>query len=171
MRMMTTSARVRVLSYITVWIGILAPVVFAFNSQHHRNVTREVLQEATLTRTIDGHTLRFQPQAINEIIKANVDQDDGVLRCGFGLSPGGPFADSSNHFDSEDLNAASTRARTRLNDAVKALMRPSPDGASARRLLGQVLHGAQDYYAHSNWVETQSGTDNRLAVSSFPPSL
>jgi von Willebrand factor A domain-containing protein 7 len=144
-----------------------APALSGFNSTNHINITREVLGEITLTRTIDGHILRFQPQAIQEIIKADVDQDDGVMRCALGMSPGGAFADSSNHFDSEDLSGASERARTRLNDAVKALLRPSPDGTNARRLLGQVLHGVQDYYAHSNWVETQSGTDNRLAVSTF----
>jgi von Willebrand factor A domain-containing protein 7 len=165
MRILMTSARFKRLALIGAWMVLLAPAISGFKSNHHENITREVLGE--VTRVIDGHTLKFQPQAVKEIVKANVDQDEGAVRCGFGFSPGGPFADSANHFDSEDLNNASSRARTRFDDAVKALMRPSPDGGSARRMLGQVLHGAQDYYAHSNWVETQSGTDSRLSVSTF----
>jgi hypothetical protein len=48
-------------------------------------------------------------------------------------------------------------------------MKPNPDGREARRLLGQVLHGAQDYYAHTNWVDTNifGVPDGRLALESF----
>jgi hypothetical protein len=77
--MTTTSALGRVLVCVTAWIGILTPAMFAFKSEHHRNVTREVLEEATLTRTINGHTLRFQRVAIDEIILNNINQDNGAI--------------------------------------------------------------------------------------------
>jgi hypothetical protein len=166
MRMTTTTARLQVFIYITAWIGILTPAVLAFKSKHHWDVTTEVLQEATLFRTINGHLLRFQRGAIIEIGNADVDQDDGVAsKCLLGI--GGPFSDSSNHFDSEDFLDASTKVVDRLDNAARALIRPTPNGASARRSLGQLLHGVQDYYAHSNWVETMPGTDDRLGTLSF----
>lgn len=149
MRMTTTTARLQVFVFITAWIGILTPAVLAFKSKHHWDVTTEVLQEATLFRTINGHLLRFQPGAIIEIGNADVDQDDGIAsKCLLGI--GGPFSDSSNHFDSEELLDASTKVVTRVNDAAKVLMWPTPNGSGARRRLGQALHGIQDYYAHSN---------------------
>lgn len=164
----TTMTAFWVFVHITAWIGILTPAVFAFKSQYHGGITREVLREPALTRTIAGHVLRFQRAAIQQIVLSDIDQDEGALRCSVFMEPGGAFADSSNHFVSEDFNTASKRARDRFNDAVQALMKPSPDGRTARRNLGWVLHGAQDYYSHSNWIDLNPGTtDARLAVSLF----
>lgn len=139
----------------------------AFISKHHKTITDVALRDTALTRTINGHLLRFSRGAINEIIKANVDQDAGLIPCALGRSPSAPFGDSANHFDSEGLNVASQRVMERLDEANKALRRSPPQGSEARRYLGQVLHAIQDYYAHSNWVETQTGLDSRLGTSSF----
>src|SRR5215468_10824038 len=107
MQILMTSVRLKRLALIGAWMVLLAPAIAGFKPKHHEDITSEVLGESGLTRVIDGHTLKFQPQAIKEIINANVHQDDGAVRFGFGFSPGGPFADPGNHFDSEELNNAS----------------------------------------------------------------
>jgi hypothetical protein len=168
-----TSAQGRMLALPIAAIVLLAPTLSAFIPSQHFVVTLEVLAGIpAITRTIEGHTLRFSPDAIQQIVSANTGQDLGAVRCIFSgglLGPGGPFADSSNHFDDENLTEASQLAIDRLEDARKALLRPSPQGWTARRLLGQVLHAAQDYYAHSNWIETASGPDGRLGTGVIGP--
>jgi hypothetical protein len=142
----------------------------AFNPAHHENITREVL--ADVSRTIEGHVLRFSDKAIDEIVRANTGQDDGWASCfnPFVRAPGGPFVDSRNHFDSENLADASSLLRDRLDEARGMLRASHPEGAEARKRLGAVLHAAQDYYAHSNWAERHTAdVDNRLAVVSFGP--
>jgi hypothetical protein len=146
-------------------VVLAAPSLLAFKTRIHADVTREALGE--ITRSIDGHLLRFQPAAIEEIVSANLRQDQGaIVPCFFtatALDPGGAFAVSGNHFDSEQLSEGSLMAIGRLNAAKTALKRSPSEGSSARRFLGRVLHAVQDYYAHSNWVERGLAIpDNRL---------
>jgi hypothetical protein len=77
--------------HITAWIGILTPAVFAFKTEHHGKITREVLRDPALTRFIGGHNLTFQNTAINQIIFANQGQDGGVASCALNINPGPPF--------------------------------------------------------------------------------
>jgi hypothetical protein len=96
----TTMTAFWVFVHITAWIGILTPALFAFKTEHHGKITREVLREEGLTRYIGGHTLKFQNVAINQIIFANQGQDSGLAPCLFHRDPSPPFKDSANHFDS-----------------------------------------------------------------------
>lgn len=160
-----SSSRGRLFLAVLAALVLLAPgLPTAFEPRYHTDITREVLGETGMTRTIQGHVLRFSPSAVREIIRADVDQDNGFIQCVLGL-PSGPFADSANHFDSEALTAASGRLVGRLQSAAAQLTKTRPDGAEARKSLGQILHGVQDYYAHTNWVDTQSGPDARLGSS------
>jgi uncharacterized protein YhfF len=148
---------------------LLSPSLLAFYPKHHDSITRDVLKD--VTRTIEGHTLRFSRAAIDEIVAANMNQDDGFFPSCPISPPRTPFADSRNHFDGERLADAASLMRDRLNEAREKLKVPSPNGPEARKLLGQVLHAAQDYYAHSNWVERghNGKPDERLGKVSFGP--
>lgn len=147
-------------------ISLSPPPLSAFKPQHHDALTRNALRD--ITRTIDGHTLRFSARAIQQIVDDNKKQDDGWCVPLFGLfSPSPPFSISANHFDGEELNAASALLKRRIDEARTRLRQTRADGEGARRLLGQALHATQDYYAHSNRAESGGGVDNRLGVNTF----
>ena len=144
------------------WIFLSVSPTQAFKPRYHGDFTRQVLGE--ISRTIEGHTLRFSPRAISQIVDNNRNQDDGWCLTG---SPSPPFSVSANHFDGEELNAGSALVRKRLDDVRSLLTQTRADGEGARRLLGQALHGVQDYYAHSNRAESAGTADDRLGVSTF----
>ncbi len=62
---------------------------------------------------------------------------------------------SSAHFDCEDFSGG----QERLRQQIVAIIARLNDGkiSKAREALGQALHTVQDFYSHSNWVETRGG--------------
>lgn len=98
-------------------------------------------------------SFKFVGKTIADISEANYDSDS--------LFSG--FWDPSIHFDSEGLKLCSDRVKslkTKILDALDA-----PDGAKARKFLGQAIHTIQDFYAHSNWLElTQSFPSDRSGI-------
>ncbi|OLC81893.1 MAG: hypothetical protein AUH72_08220 [Acidobacteria bacterium 13_1_40CM_4_65_8] len=86
------------------WILLSVQPSLAFKPRYHGDFTRQVLGD--ITRTIEGHTLRFTARAIEQIITNNQNQDDGWCLVG---SPSPPFSVSANHFDGEDLSGGSSR--------------------------------------------------------------
>src|SRR2546427_6325080 len=144
------------------WIFLSGPPSLASKPRSHGDITRQILRG--VSRTIDGHTLRFTSRAIDQIVENNTNQDNGWCMTG---SPSPPFSVSGNHFDGEDLQGGSSLLVQRINDARSRLTQSRADGEGARRLLGQALHGVQDYYAHSNRAESGGGSDDRLGVSTF----
>lgn len=95
--------------------------------------------EATLN---DGTKIPFSDRAIDEIVAANVETDD--LQ--------GP-EHAYLHFDDESFESASSTLVADRLGLIRDLSSSRPDGASARRTLGRMLHSLQDFYAHSNHVE------------------
>src|SRR5262245_5125983 len=117
------------------WIVCSVPPLFAFKPRFHEEFTRNALRD--ITRTIDGHTLKFTARAIQQIVDNNKNQDDGW--CLPGGTPSPPFSNSDNHFDGEELSAASALLKRRVDDAKARLLQTRADGEGARRLLGQAL--------------------------------
>ena len=68
------------------WIFLSVSPTQAFKPRYHGDFTRQVLGE--ISRTIEGHTLRFSPRAISQIVDNNRNQDDGWCLTG---SPSPPF--------------------------------------------------------------------------------
>jgi hypothetical protein len=149
------------------WILLAVPPLLAFKPRYHDEFTRRALRD--ITRTIDGHTLRFTARAIQQIVDNNKNQDDGWCLPPFG-SPSPPFSISANHFDGEELSAGSSLLVQRLRDAQTRLRQSRADGEGARRLLGQALHATQDYYAHSNRAEMGLGVENQMVSIGMSPS-
>ncbi|KAK6331836.1 hypothetical protein TWF718_002377 [Orbilia javanica] len=87
--------------------------------------------------------------AVNEIAEANAlvddDQENGEL-----------------HFDGESFQLGQERL-VKLSDQAVALANAG-DYIGARKSIGMALHTLQDFYAHSNWVESlvQKGAANQI---------
>jgi hypothetical protein len=61
----------------------------------------------------------------------------------------------ADHFDAEYIRQGSDKLFAARQEIVRALQ--AGRAVAARKLLGGALHGIQDFYAHSNWVELQYG--------------
>ncbi len=101
--------------------------------------------------------------AIQEIVTAN------------GFTDLWEVLSSSAHFDCEDFSGG----QKRLGQQIVAIIDSLNKGkiSKAREALGQALHAVQDFYSHSNWVETRGGIyedlgrAGRLTVASGPTCL
>jgi len=106
---------------------------------------------AAITRRALGET--FSPRALEVIVAANVGQD--------ALS--GQVGHDEFHFD----NNAFERSRAYI-EAQRGLIRPALEGGdaeSARRAFGRLTHAAQDFYAHSNYIDLwRSSRPDRATV-------
>ena len=88
-----------------------------------------------------GHA-KFTARAIQQIVDNNKNRTTaGARRSGH---PSPPFSISENHFDGEELQAASPLLKQRIDNAKTRLLQTRADGEGARRLLGQALHATQD---------------------------
>jgi len=61
-------------------------------------------------------------------------------------------SDSAAHFDSENFSGGQSRLERKLQEIQRAML--AGNVYEAREALGQALHTIQDFYSHSNWVET-----------------
>jgi hypothetical protein len=61
----------------------------------------------------------------------------------------------SAHFDSEEFPGGQKRLHGKIVDIIASLNKGRI--SKAREALGQALHTVQDFYSHSNWVETRGG--------------
>lgn len=97
--------------------------------RYHRLITERAL--ATV----------FGPQALEEIIAANLHQDHLLT---------GQIGHPEFHFDENAFAASLAYIETQRGRVGEALSagRPRP----ARRAFGRLIHAAQDFYAHSNYV-------------------
>ena len=94
---------------------------------------------ADITRRALGQT--FSPHALDVVIAANLGQD--------ALS--GQLGHDEFHFD----NNAFDKSRAYIKEQ-RALIRPAlerGDVDAARRAFGRLTHTAQDFYAHTNYVD------------------
>ncbi len=85
----------------------------------------------------------FEPAALQQVIAANVHQDDLINLVG---------ATPHIHFDAEGFAAASIYIEAEHRRIVMQAPK-SEAGPAMRTALGRLLHTAQDFYAHSNYVD------------------
>jgi hypothetical protein len=85
------------------------------------------------------HQTRAMRTAIEETAQANAQVDEDQTN-GF------------KHFDGESFAPGKQRLVTLFDGAVLSLR--AGDAQGARRQLGQALHTLQDFYSHSNWLES-----------------
>jgi hypothetical protein len=93
---------------------------------------------AILRRALEGV---FTPQALNSIVASNVWMD----------APWNQLGRDELHFDNNAFDRSSSYIA-----GQRALIRPALEGGRRRRAwqaFGRLTHTAQDFYAHSNYVE------------------
>lgn len=165
--------RGRVLVLAAVALGLLLPSfptsVEAFKlSGHggHPEITRRSLER--VRASVGVNLLTFSERAIEDVISQNEDVDDNSFGGTIPLT-------ASWHFDDEQLSAGTRRIVDKRREIIAELSQSTPDGEDAREALGEALHGIQDFYAHSNWVELKERglaptVDFGRTVLSDPPA-
>jgi hypothetical protein len=113
--------------------------VFGGTGVTHEDMTEQAMTELGAEFFGTPHQTRAMKSAIEETSKANAEVDEDQTN-GF------------KHFDGESFAAGKQRLVT-LFDGVLLSLRAG-DGQGARRQLGQALHTLQDFYSHSNWLES-----------------
>ena len=128
-------------------LALLQNNALAFGGDAHNALTAKLLRE-----------LGFSDSAASQIGAANEFIDNKE-------------ADSSpTHFDSESFEAGSALIRTRLHGAAVYLA--NGDVKNARAVFGYLTHTAQDFYAHTNYVEYMPGkTIDLLRLTNPSPAV
>lgn len=118
-----------------------------FTSGNHEFITTQGLIWTGLSK-----------DAIDRIVKANVNQDNGLV------TNSGPFADPLNHGDKDKIAETIQRIEDRY-----ALLRAAKTPEEAMELFGKILHGIQDLYAHTTYIEEMDRKCNgRSKVGTIP---
>lgn len=124
----------------------------AFKIPIHNKITEAALKE-----------LDFSGSALHEILSAGacIDVGPAIAEDDEYCLPNNPFAEkrawieaqgaTPNHFDDESIPAGVVQL-AKLREKIVELALTGKD-LQARKWLGMALHGIQDFYAHTNWVE------------------
>lgn len=110
-----------------------ATKVNAFEWSLHRSLTARALAP-----------LGFSGSAIDEIADANVSIDRHESN------------NPASHADNEAFEATSALLKSRLQITATAIL--NGDVNKARSTFGYIAHAVQDFYAHTNYVESMPGT-------------
>lgn len=94
--------------------------------------------------SIDALADNFSVKALNEIIKANVNQDSII----------GQLFHQEYHYDNNKITQADRYIEKQKHICLKAIERSSI--ISARKAFGKLIHTSQDFYAHSNYARLYS---------------
>lgn len=130
--------RLAVLVCVDIVYLLLSPMpVGGFLVSLHLEITEKAL--SSMVRVVNGAEVRFSAGAIRQINRANA-----LVDLVGAMNP-------SNHFLNELFEEASSRL---VNQRKKAVDTATRSRYRARRALGSALHTVQDYYAHSNHIET-----------------
>jgi hypothetical protein len=80
----------------------------------------------------------LKPQILNEIVKGNLDEDDGY-----------DSTVAANHFDACRFDDSVTNIDNKFKSLVNSKISPTRGAWT----FGELLHPVQDFYSHSNFVE------------------
>lgn len=114
----------------------------------HKDMTKQAVKELDQEFFSTPKLTKSMKKAIEEIWMANaeVDQDQNH---------------SAKHFDGENFNGGKARVAALEQAVISALQ--AEDATGARQSLGQALHTIQDFYAHSDYVESgNSGANSAI---------
>lgn len=99
--------------------------------QYHRSITRIALAP------------RFSETALGEIVAANLAQDALIYQLG---------TRAHYHFDNNGIAEGLSYIED-LHRTIGALAEEASGGQAQRVAFGRLCHAAQDFYAHSNYVD------------------
>jgi hypothetical protein len=144
------------------WVGPAA---------HHQDYTKAAIG-APSSFTFAGQSYRFSQKAIDAINLANAQVDQESVY---------PY-NAADHFDGQQFVLGVKQLALTRKELVKALTPPvsldtqAPGSqAYAWQLLGFMLHGIQDFYAHSTWIEDGNIESTSIVhfgvLTANPPNL
>jgi hypothetical protein len=128
--------------------------VFPDDGSGHQTITRDALSRVQASILPVGHN-SFESVARQAIVSANKDTDNKRVQ------PYSPV----HHFDNEEFRKAANHLIRLRSQIVLALMRG--DQARAWNRLGMALHGIQDFYAHSTWIERRGNANTAAHYDLF----
>ena len=124
--------------------GMSASAFKPTSEQGHVGIVRDAL--STIERKLTtGETIKFSKRAIDQVRDATAGVDEI-------FSGRGEFNVPTAHCDDELLPECTQRLITIKGTVVTRSK--AKDGEEARAQLGRALHTLQDFYAHSNWVNS-----------------
>ena len=100
-------------------------------TQYHRSITRTAL------------ATHFSEAALGEIVAANLAQDAWIYQLG---------TKAHYHFDNNGIAGGLSYIED-LHRTIAALAVEASGGQAQRVAFGRLCHAAQDFYAHSNYVD------------------
>ena len=113
--------------------------------EYHRRITLQALAE------------HVSPAALEAIVAANLAQD--ALRFQFGHD--------HYHYDNNSFAASDAYIEEQRHEMLAALV--LGDAAPAWRAFGRLIHTAQDFYAHSNYVTLWRERHPEMLPDEIPP--
>lgn len=141
---MSNIQRAIALTFVGAVVCATSLTIQAFDLPQHRVVTRDVLRGVHVP--IAGKDRTFTKEAIDQVVKANEATDD-IHTFSTALLK------SQRHFTNEAFAPSTQNLITLKREILELLRRLQPQGNEARQKLGMAIHGIQDFYSHSNWVE------------------
>jgi hypothetical protein len=148
---------------VLIFFSILQNNAFAFKPTAefgHVGIVRDAIKGSPdspnpIERTTsNGNTIKFSDRAIKEIRDSDAEVDHSI-----------DFLNASAHCDNEQLETCSDRILQIKNFIIANLKSDqSRNGPLARYNLGRLLHTLQDFYSHSNWVESTNGSEPNLSL-------
>ena len=99
-------------------------------TQYHKSITRKALSE------------HFSPRALEAILAANLKQDNLLT---------GQIGHDEYHYDNNAISESDRYLEEQRVLTLSALQ--NEDQLAAWSAFGRLLHTAQDFYAHSNYVD------------------
>ena len=115
--------------------------------QYHISITRKALNE------------HFSPYALKSILKANLRQDDLLT---------GQIGHDEYHYDNNAIAASDRYLEEQRALTFSALQ--SAELPAAWSAFGRLVHTAQDFYAHSNYVDLWFSRFQGNGQTPLPPS-
>jgi hypothetical protein len=121
---------------------LLAKPAFAFDTGHHSDLTKEALQDQGFGETAI-QTVQVQNWLVDYFSSSPTSSIEGdVAKLHF-----------DNLFTTEQIRNYWGRLTVNTRSAVQQAAREK-DTLKLLTILGISLHAVQDFYSHSNWVET-----------------
>jgi len=115
--------------------------------QYHKSITRKALSD------------RFGPRALEIVLKANLKQDDLLT---------GQIGHDEYHYDNNAIAKADRYLEEQRDLTLSAL--GQHDIPAAWFAFGRLVHTAQDFYAHTNYVDLWLSRFERDGQTPPPPS-
>lgn len=120
---------------------------FGISGRTHEDITRTAIESFDKGLFHRTELTTGMRHALDEVVAANaaVDLEESQVP-------------SANHFDGENFPGGKLRVVTLTDDLVAKLQ--ADKIVDARKKLGSLLHTLQDFFSHSDWIETGHNGSN-----------